>query len=82
MVTICKRRIGRLGCLLGLILAVAILAGAVCLVRGLLGIGKYRASALSPRGHAGEADRVPDGSRGLRPTGIALKSTSPPNSNC
>ncbi len=46
MVAICKRRIGRLGCLLGLMVAVAVLAGAVWLGRGLLGLGKPRASAL------------------------------------
>jgi len=46
MVAIFKRRIGRLGCLVGLILALGILAGAVFLVLGLLGVGKHRASAI------------------------------------
>jgi len=46
MVAIFKRRIGRLGCLVGLILVGVILSAVVFLVLGLLGVGKHRASAI------------------------------------
>ena len=46
MVTVFKRKIGRLGCLVGLILVGVILSGVVFLVLGLLGVGKHRANAI------------------------------------
>jgi hypothetical protein len=46
MVTIGKRRIGRLGCLIGLLVVLGVLAATALLVRGLLGWGKCRATAI------------------------------------